>query len=197
MKKPVKNEAPTGEAGRFEPLMRSREQRLAAGVALRETVPHQSHAGWKRPAKRRDPIDVLKESDRDRLPERVPIRYGRMLASPFTFLRGSAGLMSVRICPPPRPPAFGCRPAGIATCSTLACLRPGARKIHLRHERLRRNPARAVGVGRQAPGGQFCGSRPRQSPHRQGGPGGGGRVCARVPRAPAPMFEDESIGSLV
>jgi uncharacterized protein (DUF2252 family) len=72
----------------------SRDERLAAGKALRDKVPREHHAVWKRPAKRRDPIDVLEESNRDRMPELVPIRYGRMLRSPFTFLRGSAGLMA-------------------------------------------------------------------------------------------------------
>jgi uncharacterized protein (DUF2252 family) len=77
-----------------DPDFLSREARVAAGKALRETVPRSSHAHWKRPAKRRDPIDALKASNRDRLPDLVPIRYGRMLRSPFTFLRGSAGLMA-------------------------------------------------------------------------------------------------------
>ena len=42
--------------------MRSRDQRMAGGEILRETVPRRSHAGWKQPAKRRDPIDILEES---------------------------------------------------------------------------------------------------------------------------------------
>ena len=93
-KTPVKDKVPTSKTGRFEPVMRSRDQRIADGKALRDTVPRASHAGWKKPAKRRDPIDILKASNRDRLPQLVPIRYGRMLRSPFTFLRGSAGLMA-------------------------------------------------------------------------------------------------------
>jgi len=87
--------------GRYEPVMRSRDQRLADGSTLRDTVPRQSHAGWKRPAKRRDPIDILKASNRDRLPELVPVRYGRMLRSPFTFLRGSSGLMAYDLATTP------------------------------------------------------------------------------------------------
>lgn len=81
-------------AGRFEALMRSREQRLADGTALRERVRRRSHGDWKRPPKRRDPMAILEKSNRDRLAELVPIRYGRMLRTPFTFLRGSAGLMA-------------------------------------------------------------------------------------------------------
>lgn len=72
----------------------SRNECLAAGKALRDTVPRASHAKWKRPSRQRDPIAVLEESNRDRMQELVPIRYGRMLRSPFTFLRGSAGLMA-------------------------------------------------------------------------------------------------------
>ena len=72
----------------------SREQRLVAGTAMRDTLPRKSHGVWKRPDKRRNAIDILKKSNRDRLPELVPIRFGRMLRSPFTFLRGSAGLMA-------------------------------------------------------------------------------------------------------
>ena len=94
MNTPDKHKFTMVDAGRFEPVMRSRDQRLADGDALRNTVPRQSHAGWKRPAKRRDPIDILKASNRDRLRELAPVRYGRMLRSPFTFLRGSSGLMA-------------------------------------------------------------------------------------------------------
>ena len=76
------------------PPMRSREQRIEEGKAFRESVPRAAHATWKRPGKERDPIAALKASNRDRLPELISVRYGRMLKSPFTFLRGSAGLMA-------------------------------------------------------------------------------------------------------
>ncbi|HTP47133.1 MAG TPA: DUF2252 domain-containing protein [Casimicrobiaceae bacterium] len=89
-KKASKREPPKASPPEFL----SRKERLVAGKALREKVPRENHAAWKPSAKRRDPIDVLEESNRDRMPELVPIRYGRMLRSPFTFLRGSAGLMA-------------------------------------------------------------------------------------------------------
>jgi uncharacterized protein (DUF2252 family) len=76
------------------PEFLSRKERLVVGKALRDKVSRESHAAWKPSEKRRDPVDVLEESNRDRMPELVPIRYGRMLRSPFTFLRGSAGLMA-------------------------------------------------------------------------------------------------------
>lgn len=101
------------------PLLLSRAERLAAGKALRDSVPRPSHAEWKPPAKRRDPIDILEASNKDRLPQLVPIRYGRMLASPFTFLRGSAGLMAYDLATTPN--------SGV---QVQAC---GARKRHLRN----------------------------------------------------------------
>jgi uncharacterized protein (DUF2252 family) len=66
----------------------------AAGKAIRSTVPRSSHSGWRPPPTRRDPIALLEEQSSDRLPELVPIRYGRMSASPFAFFRGSAYVMA-------------------------------------------------------------------------------------------------------
>jgi hypothetical protein len=63
-------------------------RRLADGQALRETVPR-AVTLWKRPDKRRDPIDILKASNRGRLPELVPSARADA-RSPFTFLRGSS-----------------------------------------------------------------------------------------------------------
>jgi len=72
----------------------ARSERLATGKALRERVARESHAAWKPPRHGRDPVAILEISNRGRLAELVPIRYGRMARSPFTFLRGSAGLMA-------------------------------------------------------------------------------------------------------
>jgi uncharacterized protein (DUF2252 family) len=91
---PVNSKAKGDESRPGVPVFRSRDERIAAGKALRDRVPRQSHADWEPPANRRDPVDLLKESNQDRLPELIPIRFGRMLPSPFTFLRGSAGLMA-------------------------------------------------------------------------------------------------------
>ncbi|MBV4541705.1 DUF2252 domain-containing protein [Pseudomonas vlassakiae] len=75
------------------PIFRAREERVADGKRLRDKVPRESHGKWK-PAPKRDVIALLEKSNRDRLQDLVPIRYGRMLRSPFTFLRGSAALMA-------------------------------------------------------------------------------------------------------
>jgi uncharacterized protein (DUF2252 family) len=70
------------------------EERMAAGKALRERVPRSSHAKWSPAPDRPDPIAVLKESNRGRLSELLPIRYGRMRSSAFAFFRGAAALMA-------------------------------------------------------------------------------------------------------
>jgi uncharacterized protein (DUF2252 family) len=74
--------------------VRTVEQREAVGRALRTTTPRSSHAAWTPAADRADPIDLLEAQATTRLPELVPIRYGRMLTSPFAFLRGSAAVMA-------------------------------------------------------------------------------------------------------
>jgi uncharacterized protein (DUF2252 family) len=70
------------------------KDRFAAGKVLREKVPRPSHADWKPPANRPDPIKVLQHSDAGRLPELLAIRYGRMRKSPFAFYRGAAAIMA-------------------------------------------------------------------------------------------------------
>jgi uncharacterized protein (DUF2252 family) len=68
--------------------------RRACGKALRDAVPREAHAGWKAPKDRRDPVELLLESNEGRIPQLIPIRFGRMMQSPFTFYRGSAGIMA-------------------------------------------------------------------------------------------------------
>jgi uncharacterized protein (DUF2252 family) len=69
-------------------------ERAAIGRALRERCSRKALAEWERPAKRADPIDLLIENSRGRLEDLIPIRYGRMLASPFAFFRGAAAIMA-------------------------------------------------------------------------------------------------------
>jgi uncharacterized protein (DUF2252 family) len=72
----------------------SNAERLQAGRSLRKKVARGAHGSWTASPDRRDPIEIVIDSSRGRLPELIPIRYGRMLRSPFTFLRGSAALMA-------------------------------------------------------------------------------------------------------
>lgn len=74
---------------------------IAAGKRLRDTVPRASQGVWKRPRDRQDPLEILHASDEGRMPELIPIRYGRMLETPFTFYRGSAAVMAADLAATP------------------------------------------------------------------------------------------------
>ncbi|MFL5666734.1 MAG: DUF2252 domain-containing protein [Ktedonobacteraceae bacterium] len=73
---------------------RTLADRRAAGRKLRNKVPRSSHAEWTPAADRPDPLSLLEEQNRSRLSHLVPLRYARMAASPFAFLRGSAVVMA-------------------------------------------------------------------------------------------------------
>jgi uncharacterized protein (DUF2252 family) len=75
--------------------------RLELGKTLRKQTPRSAHAVWQPPKDRPDPIKLLVATNVGRLKELVPIRYGRMLASPFTFLRGSAAAMAADLAATP------------------------------------------------------------------------------------------------
>ena len=81
----------TRERGRSLP---TQAERFAAGKALRKKAPRSSHGEWTPDPERPDPLSILEESNRGRLENLVPIRYGRMSLSPFAFLRGSAAVMA-------------------------------------------------------------------------------------------------------
>jgi uncharacterized protein (DUF2252 family) len=93
-KKNKPTEASTTLPSREHPQLTSPEQRRLKGKALRDAVPRESHSGWKAPKKRTDPIKLLKESNKGRIPALIPIRFGRMQQSPFAFYRGSASIMA-------------------------------------------------------------------------------------------------------
>src|SRR6516162_3689555 len=65
-------------------------ERAALGKAARSTAPRDSQGMFDPPADRPDPVDLLEQQAASRVPELVPVRYGRMLVSPFTFFRGAA-----------------------------------------------------------------------------------------------------------
>lgn len=72
----------------------SRAERYALGKGLRKKVPRRSLADWEPPADRPDPVDLINTSHRGRLDRLIPIRVGRMTASPYGFLRGTAVVMA-------------------------------------------------------------------------------------------------------
>ena len=65
-------------------------ERAARGKAARAEVPRAAHASWEASPVRADPVELLEAQAKTRVEELVPIRYGRMLVSPFTFYRGAA-----------------------------------------------------------------------------------------------------------
>ena len=80
---------------------RTAGERRAEGKALRDAVPREDHGGWKAPKGRRDPVELVLESNEGRMPDLVPIRHGRMLQSPFAFYRGTAALMAADLAHTP------------------------------------------------------------------------------------------------
>src|SRR5271167_117672 len=105
--------------GRQNQLAKSRPsltELRAMGKSLREKCPRGSHALWKAPANRPDPLRLLEQSNKGRIKELIPIRYGRMLRTPFTFYRGAALSMAADLA---GTPATGLRVQACGDCHLL------------------------------------------------------------------------------
>ena len=76
-------------------------ERYAEGKRLRKRCPRSSHGTWKAPRGRPDPVRLVLEADKGRIPELLPLRHGRMSVSPFTFYRGTALNMAVDLATTP------------------------------------------------------------------------------------------------
>jgi uncharacterized protein (DUF2252 family) len=105
----MRAEVAIGETLSAMPLARARrhvhlsaDERVARGKDARRDAPRRSHRTWRSPNERPDPIALLDEQAESRVPELVPIRYGRMLESPFTFFRGAALIMAADLASSPR-----------------------------------------------------------------------------------------------
>ena len=85
----------------------SRAERFQLGRELRHRVPRVTLGYWKPPASRPDPVELIKESHQGRLDYLIPIRVGRMVSSPYGFLRGTAIVMAEDVA---RLPATGIMP---------------------------------------------------------------------------------------
>jgi hypothetical protein len=88
--------------GKARSLDRGSDGGAARGRDARHVAPRSSHGHWRPAPDRPDPIAVLEQQSVTRVPELVPIRYGRMLVSPFTFYRGAAAIMAADLAPTPR-----------------------------------------------------------------------------------------------
>ncbi len=80
----------------------TRAERIAVGKAARAKVPRSIHGEWAPADDRPDPIDLLTQQEQDRVTELVPIRHGRMAASPFAFYRGAANVLAADLAAAPR-----------------------------------------------------------------------------------------------
>ncbi|WP_165223708.1 DUF2252 domain-containing protein [Aquisphaera insulae] len=106
----LEEKPPSGKAGS------RREAASLRGRALRSECPRSSHAKWKPKADRPDPIALLEESSKGRIPELIPVRYGRMMASPFAFFRGAAITMAADLA---GTPATGLRVQACGDCHLM------------------------------------------------------------------------------
>src|SRR5262249_9173261 len=103
-------------APKARPSSMTRADRGAYGKALRGTVSRKAHAAWRAPRGRTDPVEILRAADATRQQEVVPLRYGRMLQSPFAFYRGSAAVMAADLA---RTPATGIRVQACGDCHLM------------------------------------------------------------------------------
>ncbi|MGY8664015.1 DUF2252 domain-containing protein [Bradyrhizobium sp. UFLA05-109] len=94
----------------------SPDARIAAGKALRDKIPREQHGRWNGVKGRANPIDLLHRSDAGRVKKLIPIRYGRMLQSPFAFYRGAAGIMAADLA---RTPTTGMKVQACGDCHLL------------------------------------------------------------------------------
>jgi uncharacterized protein (DUF2252 family) len=83
------------------PANASAGEREAFGRQARKRAPRSSHGEWAPASDRADPVEILERQAADRIPELVPLRYGRMLASPFAFYRGAAAIMAADLAVTP------------------------------------------------------------------------------------------------
>src|SRR5262245_8316797 len=97
---PVRKKSAPRRRARPKADERSVDERVASGKAARATTPLEAHAEF-RPAESRDPVGLLIRQAETRVPELVPIRYGRMLVSPFTYYRGAALPMAADLATTP------------------------------------------------------------------------------------------------
>jgi uncharacterized protein (DUF2252 family) len=89
------------------------DKRRQIGVGWRRQVPLATQSAWQAPANRRDPVEILIEQGKTRIPELLPVRYARMKADPFAFLRGAAAVMAGDLA---SAPATGLRVQSCGDC---------------------------------------------------------------------------------
>lgn len=125
-------------------------ERAALGIAARAEVPPERHAEFGPPTDRPDPVGLLVSQGESRVPELVPIRFGRMLVSPFTFYRGAAAVMSSDLAVTPVS-GLTVQLCGDAHLSNFGTFGSPERQLMFDINDFDETYPRTVGVGRQAP----------------------------------------------
>lgn len=106
----------------------SRAELVARSEAMRKQCPRSSHAIWRAPADRPDPLRLVEEANDGRIPELIPLRHGRMAASPFTFYRGTALNMAVDLAGTPTT-GFRVQTCGDAHLGNFRCFATPERRV--------------------------------------------------------------------
>ena len=146
----------------------SSEERVKIGKDARALAPRSSQAEFVPMPDRPDPVSLLERQAATRVPELVPIRYGRMLVSPFTFYRGAALVMASDLAATPRS-GLSVQVCGDAHLSNFGVFASPERRLMFDVNDFDETLPGPVGVGRQAAGRQRGDRRPGQRVHRQGG----------------------------
>ena len=171
-------------------------ERAARGKAARAEVTRKSHGEWEPTAHRPDPVELLEEQAASRVPELVPIRYGRMLVSPFTFYRGAAYLMASDLSDGPRTGLHTqlCGDAHLSNFGVFAA--PDRRMVFSVNDFDETLPG-PVRMGRQAPCRELRRGGPRPRLRRQDAGQGQPDGRDQLPRGDERVRRDAEHGSLV
>jgi len=102
------------------------DERMARGKTARGQAPRSAHARWVPAPGRPDPVALLEEQASSRVPQLVPIRYGRMLVSPFTFYRGGALIMAFDLAATRREASTSASAAARSAQDAPSTLLPGS-----------------------------------------------------------------------
>ena len=165
--------------------------RIAAGRAAREAAPRSSHARLAAGARPPRPDRPPRGAGGARAsPSWCRSATGACSSSPFTFYRGAAAIMAAR---PRRHARLGPARAGLRRRAPLELrhLRRAGAQARVRRQRLRRDAARTVGVGRQAPRGEHRDRRPRRRLRRKRAPRGSCSTPSRAYREAMREFADD------
>jgi uncharacterized protein (DUF2252 family) len=157
-------------------------ERAARGKEARAAVPRDSHAVFDPGPGRADPLALLEGQAKSRVPELVPIRWGRMMVSPFTFYRGAALPMASDLAATPVS-GLAVQACGDAPLSNFDIFGSAERRLVFDVNDFDETLPGPVGVGRQAAGRQPGGGRARQRVRRQGPPRDRHRRGRPVPAA--------------